>query len=459
MAVLLLVPGVAAAQYPVGPQYPLNPLVQTPTAVSTDLILHTPPPPTIPTAPELVLPVRPSPTSRPVAPFNFRPTLGISEEYSDNFNRTSQNPVSNFRSAIFPGFEARLDTGFLTGQAVYMLSAFHDSSVGEVGVHHWFAGQLDWQVTSRFKLSISDTFTQSDNPYLADRIDLRLNRQKYTSNLLGVGAEYSFNTVDLKGYYRMSIFDSDPTDTTTNTIGTSAAIQLGRIHTLTLGYEYLNSQTDAPGANTTTTGHQLTGSFSRDLNKNLTAGVTATLAFREQSQSTGTTDFTRWSLAAFGNYVLSNKIILRGSVGLAQLDSDDTKPRLLFTTDTDLSYYLGPAVLGLRLERGFSESFAQGQNLGVIETFGVAGSVLYRFTPLLTSSGIISYRDNKFTGLGGGQAGQEDKVLTVSANVSYQILRWLTATLDYTYTHATSNAPQGGFSENRVRAALNAVMY
>jgi uncharacterized protein (PEP-CTERM system associated) len=153
---------------------------------------------------------------------------------------------------------------------------------------------------------------------------------------------------------------------------------------------------------------------------------------------------------------------VRGNIGLAQLSSPGSPARLLLTSNSDIAYYLGPAVLGLKVERGFSESFAQGQNFGVVETSGVSGSLSYRFSPLVTGSATGGYRENKFTGLGGGgQAGREDQTVTVTANLSYQISRGLTATVDYTYLHTKSSGPAvpPGFVEDRIRAALNAVLY
>jgi hypothetical protein len=437
-----------------------------------DINPRTPPPPTIPTTPDVVVPSSPPPTSRPAKTIDFRPTLGISEEYTDNFNRSSQDPIANLRSTIFPGFEVRLDTGFLTGQAVYTLSAFHDSAVERFGVHHAFVGQLAWQAAPRWKFTLADTLTQSDNPAQADRLDLRLARQEFTSNLLSLSSDYSLGLIDTTEYYRLSTFASAQQTTTTHTFGATGLVPLGRIHAVRLGYEYLNSETTVgrPGtlvvtgafSNSTTLGHQLTGSFSRDLTKDTTAGVTATYAVREQVLATARTNFSRWNVSLFNNYVVAEKIIVHGNIGLTQLDSDGSKPRLLLTSNTEVTYYLGSAVLGLKVERGFSESFAQGQNFGVIETSGISGSLSYRFSPLLTGSATGGYRENKFTGLGGGgQAGREDQIVTVNSSLSYQVLRWLTATVDYTYTHAKSSVPasQTGFVENRIRGALNALLY
>jgi len=73
-----------------------------------------------------------------------------------------------------------------------------------------------------------------------------------------------------------------------------------------------------------------------------------------------------------------------------------------------------------------------------------------------------SYRENKTTGEGAGvttTSGQDEKTVSVNANITYQILRWLAATLDYTYTNRMTDDPLARFTENRVRAALSASFY
>ena len=465
---LLFAPGVAAGQALMNP-------VPTTAGPSLDISPRTPPPATIPTAPEVVLPVPPPPTSRPVKLFDFRPTLGLSEEYTDNFNRSSQHPVSNLRSMISPGFQVLLDTGVLTGQATYTLSAFHDSSLDQFGVHHLFAGDLAWQATPRLKFTLADTLTKSDNPVQADRLDLRLARQEFTSNLLSLGSAYSLGLIDTTEYYRLSTFTSAQSTTTSQTIGATASTPLGRIHTVTLGYEYLDSETTVdrtaaltffgPSADSAVTGHQVTASFSRDFSQDRTAGVTAAYAAREQTVATGRTPFTRWNVSLFNNYVVPDKLIVRGNIGIAQLNSGGSSGRPLLTSNSDITYYRGPLVLGLVLERGFAETFGQGQNFGVVETSGYSGWLSYRYSPLLTGRLRAEYRENKFTGAGvAGQGHRDDKTVSATANVSYQVLRWLTATMDYTYTNTKTDASAAqtgftGFVENRIRAGLSMTLY
>jgi hypothetical protein len=464
---LLSLPAIAAGQ---------EPIVPPPPATGAQIIIdpRTPPPATIPSAPEIIVPVPPLEELRPAKTFDVRPSLGISEEYSDNFSQSREDKVSNFRSAITPGLLVLFDRGFLTGWAGYTPMVFYDTSEDDVGVNHAFIGQIAWQATPRLRLTASDTFAQTDEPARADRLDLRRGREKFTSNLFSLTSDYVVEPYTLQGHYRHSYFSSEDSTTISHMPGVTASVSLARINTLTLGYQYLASETKVDGTptaesvslfgtpteDTTLTGHEVTGTYSREVSRLLTAGVTANYAVREQDRSTDTADFNRKSVSLFINYVLPEKLVVRSNIGVAQLDGDASSDEVLLITNSDLSYYLGRAVFGLRLERGFSETFEQGQNFGVVKTSAVSGSVGYKFTPLLSALVSGTYRENKFTGEGGGsQAGRDDETITATANLTYQISRWLSATLDYTYTDTKSSDALASYVENRVRLTLSASFY
>ena len=448
VTLLPLAPGIAAGQAPIVPPSPAAPIVIDP---------RTPPPPTIPSGPEPVVPIPVPETGRPAKTFDIRPSIGVSEEYSDNFNQTPTNKVSNFRSAVIPGLLVLVDLGLLTGQAAYYPTVFYDSSLDKADVNNAFSGQLTWQALPRLKLSASEVFTQGDEPSQADRLSLRTGRQQFTSNLLSLTGDYVFDPYAVKGYYHLSTFSSGGELTATQTPGANASFTFLKSNRLTLGYEYLDSRTtsDIPRNDSTITGHQVAGTVSRDVTRDLTAGITAVYAVREEQKATGNTDLTRKSVSLFVNYVVPD-LVIQGNIGVVQFEGGSLSGRPLLTTDSTISYYLGPAVLGLRLERGFSETFEQGQNFGIVETSSISASVAYKFTPLL--SGLITggYRENKQTGEGGGQAGRTDKVISAGAHITYQIFRWLSASLDYTYTDLTSSNSLNSYVENLARAGLNA---
>src|SRR5262249_1950666 len=134
----------------------------------------------------------------------------------------------------------------------------------------------------------------TDNPNQVNQLNLQLNRQQYTSNYFSLTGDYSLDALKTSAYYRLSTFtsgglsatsggpsttNSGESTTTTQTPGATVAYALGKLHTLTLGYEYLDSETtgNASGiANSTITGHQVTGTFSRALATEMTAGITGT---------------------------------------------------------------------------------------------------------------------------------------------------------------------------------------
>ena len=461
VVVLLLVPAVAASQVRTTPP---SSTVEDPVVINPRLA----PSSTIPSAPELspefrLLPSAPG--ARPTRTFELRPSVSLSGEYTDNFNHSSDDPISNFRSRLSPALLVLLDTGPITGQAYYRPSVFHDSSSQEFGTQHGLGAQLAWQATSRLRLTLTETFLKSDEPELADRLDINAGRRDFTRNLLALGGVYSIGTIETRAHYRLSLFDSDAQRTIAHAVGGSGSVPIGQIHLLTVGVEYIDSETtrgtsgsaiSLPQNDTKTTGYEFTGSFSRDISADLVAGVTAGYAVREQTTATATNDFSRWNVAVFNTYVIPGLITMRGSIGVAQRIGGSSGNKLLPTSNSRLTYFLGPAVLGLTIEKGFSESFTQGENFGVVETQAVLGTATYHFSPLLSAFIRLSYRENEFTGEGGGQAGRKDETMSGSLGMSYQVLQWLTATLDYVYRKTTSSDTGGGFTENRVRAALNA---
>jgi hypothetical protein len=483
--VLLLVPGISAGQPPAPPesQRPAGERQPAPGAVPlqipglvigvsppgtfpVDVSPRTPPSPTIPSGPTVILPTPPSDAARPRRLFEFHPTLGVREEYSDNFLRSERNPQANFRSMVSPGLQVLLDNGHLTGSAAYTLSAFYDTQPSEPGLHHTLAALLAWQATPRLRLSLAEAFLESDDPARADSLELEQARRKFTSNRLSLTADYSLGTIETQAYYRRSDFTRETATTQSNIFGLGATASLGRIHTVTAGYEYLVSDTTSstttavPAADgSTLTGHRVTASFSRDLTATTTAGISGAYAIRDQEAGNRSTSFTLRSISLFSNYILADRLILLSDIGVAQLSDDSSSGDPFLTSTSKVSYWLGPATLRLGIVRGFAETFGQGQDFGVVKTSGYTGSVLYRFTPLLSGEISGSYRENDFTGVGGATGRGTNTVYTAGISITYQIARWLTGTLEAVHTHNQSSTGQNSFSENRVRASLNAILY
>src|SRR6267143_4239945 len=261
---LFLVPAAAAGQTPAT-------TTQFPPAAG-EFNLRTPPPQTIPSAPQIEFPVPVPAAGRPVKLFDFHPLIGVSEEYTDNFNRSVGNHRDNFRSMLSPGMNVLMDAGFLTGQVTYTISGFYDTAVDEPGYFNTFAGQLSWEATPRLKLNVGGGVSLNDEPSQADSLGLRQQRRKFTTSNASLGADWNVSgNVTAAPYYRFLNFsDESGPQTTTQFVGTNVSTSIYQIHTLTVGYEYLASTTLQAMAGSGTAdsdiqGHGFSASFSRDI--------------------------------------------------------------------------------------------------------------------------------------------------------------------------------------------------
>jgi hypothetical protein len=456
LALLTLAPHVASAQVTGA----VPPLVVTP---------RTPPPSTIPSGPDFTLLPPTDPALRPLQTFVFRPSVFWSEHYTDNFDLSEHGRRSNLRSAIGPAFSLFLDRGPLTGEAAYSLSLFHDTAEDAFGYFNSFVGRLSWEATPRLRLNAAYLLSQSDEPERADRLDLRQERREFTIHTFTLDAIYGVGAIELRPHYRLSHFSSSEETTISQTVGMGGSLAVDKIHTISAGYDHLRSETDsestitsADGSNSSSLiGHEVTAAVARELTARATAGLSGAYAAREQTTRFRRTEFTRWNLSIFNNYVLPERLVVRANIGVSQLNGDQSTGRPLVTTSSSLSYWFGDAVATLLVERGLAESFGEGANVGVVETSGVAASLMYPFTPLTRGAVNASYRENKFTGegdIGGGsgRAGEEQTTLRGSVSLSVQLLRWLASSLEYAYTDASSSEAGRAFTENSVRLRFDA---
>jgi hypothetical protein len=282
-------------------------------------------------------------------------------------------------------------------------------------------------------------------------------------------------------------------ETKSHTLALSATAPLYTTNSISGGYEYLVSNTTGSTLTTSTTattlgtsddfdvtGHKFTAGATRRLNTLRSVGVTSSYALRTVTSRSSETDFQLWNASVFADYELPGRLQLNVTLGVSQLSADSRAsvgPNP--STKSSLTYQFARAVVSLAVDKGFSETFAEGENFGVIETEGVTGSLLYPFTPSLTGTLTGSYRRNKSTGIGdtslGNQQGQQNQQTENwggTLSFSWRLRPGLLLELSYTYTRqagSDSNNRQGvtsttgngsigidnTYTENRVRAAVN----
>ena len=441
------------------------------------------PPPTVPSvAPPVVLP--PTGTGIPIGKaFDLHLGVRLTEEYSDNFNLTPRGGQDNFRTVLSPLAVLGINGAFTRGLLSFALGATHDSSESddEIQIFPSLAGSVSWQATPLLTLSLSDSFTRTDEPSQADRLSLRRERTVFVSNSLNADAVYQLGPVSTRGFYSFGWFSSDATptrssqETISHTFGATATTKFYTSNTASVGYDYLISDTsggesrlgtvtaDNLGANAShITGHRFTATYDRQLSRAATVGVTGSYSIRhtEQSNQQGDQDYNLWSVSIFESYTTGN-LSLAGSVGYSQTGGQGSgSNNSSITTTSSITYRFGYALASLSVDSGFSETFAQGENFGVVETRGVTGTLSYQFTPFLGTTLSGYYRQNTTTGGGSG----DQNTWGASARLEARLTRWLGMSLDYTHTDASDSGGSSAFAvrggngyvENRVRLSLQA---
>ena len=415
-----------------------------------------PPPATIPSVAVPILGTLGSP-GQARATFEYHPGFTLFTTYTDNFFRTEHNRESNLRTGIISDHLLYINGAFTKGSIATSLNFNHDTVAGAEG--NFFpslVGRIEWQATPRLVLSASDSLSRSDDPSRADRLSLRNTRVTFASNVFEADAYYSLDAYSARAYYRLSTFQDDGgDDTLSHTVGVSGSTRLGASSTGTLGYEYIDSTTDGTTGKSVTRGHSITASLSRQLNPFTSAGVSGGYSYRTQKEPGINDHFQTLNVSLFNNYVLPGRFVAAANVGYSRIIADDGRTADSFTTSTSLTYLFARAVASIVLDKGFSETFALGQDFGVVETQGVTLTLTYPFTPLIFGSGSVYYRDNKDTQIGGGRSDFNTDSYGGQVSVSYRLLSWLTLLLEYAYSHEKT-ADRSKVIENRGRASLTA---
>jgi hypothetical protein len=450
----------APPSWVVDPRGPLQPAM---TPLEAPVL--TPPSPTIPSVLNPIISFPGAPPGRvPGTLFEYHPTIGLSTEYSDNFFRTATGRRENVRTTLSTGSQFLLNLPLTKGFLDYSLRTSHDTATDELNYFHALVAQGRWQATPRLALTLTDTFTRGDEPEQANGLQLRNQRRTFLSNTFSATSDYRLANVDTQQYYRLSNFSEQGGDeqgadrsTVAHTAGATAATNVAEVNRVTLGYEYVNSQTTDSGS---TTGHRVTASVARQVSALTSAGINTSYAFRTTSPESGAErDFRVLTAALFGSHALPAQWSATGSIGVSALSGQGD--RWIVSGSLDLVYQLARGTLTLSADRGFSETFAQGENFGVVETQGVRAGFSYLLTPLITSTASIFYRQNDPTGLGGGTQ-QKETAWGATAGAAYHVLRWLTIGADYTFSNRDSSgtggggAQQGEVIENRGRISVNA---
>lgn len=489
-------------QYPI--QQPGRPLVTPATPPSTTIPPWTPPVPPPPSQtnvpspfpfatpglpggppgaiggiPNLTVPGAFAPTVTTIrgATLEFHPTARAALEYTDNFFQTTSRTEDNFRSTLGPGFNLFLNGARTFGTLAATVDLVHDTasdSGDEIKVFPSLNATIRYALTPRLALTASDTYVRSDSAATGDQFGIRRGRQTFDTNTLSLTADWLLDQIATQAYYRNVLFfnespsgnpstgqpgqtdDSDQQDSITNIVGVNAATRFLTDYIGRLGYEFsATNNISGGGSGDNGTSHTVFGSVARQFGLYTTGGISTSVQYQ-------TNDSTKvYNAQVFGAYGLPTGFSASAAVGYSILDSDSEDSDGIVSANANLGYRFARAAIAVGAFQDFRQTSQTGQNFGTVQTTSFFGSFLYQLTPFINTVLSASYSQNTPTGTGNTDNNQTQKSLTYGASVNWQILRWLSAAVQYTYTKQTGNDAfnqtffgNGDFAENRAILSL-----
>jgi hypothetical protein len=409
----------------------------------------------------------------------FHPTARASLEYSDNFFQTESHTEDNFRSIFGPGFNLLVNGARTFAAVSTSLDLVHDTAPNTGNTIKFFPsfnGVLRYSLTPRLSLSLTDTFIRNDDAETGDPFGIRRGRQTYITNSAGVAADWLLDRVALQVYYRNVLFfnqeqrnqdalvtGDENDDTITNIVGVNASTRIGIDYILRAGYEFsyiIDKGTDDVGGDdgTNDTSHTVFASVARQFGPFFSAGLMGSAQFQSDDNTK------TYNASVFGTYGLPNGLSISARLGYSLLTSDTEDNDGGFAGEVSASYRFARAVISAGVFSDFRQSGQTGQDFGTVQTRSVFGSFLYQFTPFINGVASVTYSENEPTGTGNTNNAETEKTLTYGASVNWQILRWLSASVRYSYTRergtdAFSGAFGSGntYAENRASIVFFAV--
>jgi hypothetical protein len=385
---------------------------------------------------------------------DFNPN--VTETWTDNFDLTSSNKRENYRTTVGLGANLHINGPTTRANVAGQAGLTYDTANASEGVQYFPSVNAAFQqvLSPRLTLSATERYIRNDEPAQTNSFGLNNQRQTFSSNTLGLSADWLLDQVATQGYYWNSYFSSGDATTVTNTLGLNASVAIGPLHTARVGYEVSASNTTGSNADTSSVGatsgdatsQTVYGSFSRQTSQYSTAGISSSYTL------VSVDDARIWNVSFFSSIGLPQGLSLSSSLGYSFLRSDNEGDTGGVTSNSTLSYTFTQAVISLSAFQDYRNTGISGQDFGIVQATGYAGSILYSFTPSITGNARASYTTNDFTGIGNDSSTPSSNTLTAGGGLRWQILDWLSSTLQYTHTVYNSGrnsaAGSGGSVQN-----------
>ncbi len=409
-----------------------------------------------PGGPLRTLPFAP-PLAEAVGPFSIQTSLSVEEEFTDNADQTKENRRSEFRTNITPSLAVGINRPESTLNLVYVprVVIFNDHP-SDTTVEHDLTLRGAWTPTAQLRLGLAEDFTKSKDFTSVGNIGTRLTGQTpFTRNSVAVDSGYASPRGLQAGlsysndYEKNEGFGGDTSRT--NTAQASLGFNGPRIG-LSSSYALTRGEFDIASPYWA---YNALAKATRAITPNLDGALTATFTYHDADRDQ---DFFIYGAILGGTARFASGGSLSVYVGpqVFAPKGDPVKVRPSGSISWNQPFNFFSLTAGY--SAGYQQEFGAISNTGVTFEQSASISLVSNAIRNLTASLGVGWVENRFeqATITTGAPGTVDQTWNVDVGLRYNLIRWLSLTMGYTFTIRTSTQASAEFYENRVRLGLTA---
>jgi hypothetical protein len=385
----------------------------------------------------------------------IHPYISVSGEYNDNINQTSNNRINDFITTILPGIKfSNMDAKSGIDLDVSAGLVFYDKNPNLNYISGNGSLSAKYMTSEHVNFYLQESYLRSDNPreqeYLTPAADNKYvlstitKRSVYSRNVVAPTVEYQFGQESRIGVnYRNNIYQTEASvseNSIENYINPFITYWFDKRNGIHLEYAYTNGDFEAsPDLN----GQKVTARYMNRLNQKATAFVEG--AYTNQSFALSSMDYNIYEPSVGLTYIFTSTLTASAQIGYYWMEYLNQDPKFNgLTFKVDLANTDNRTMYVLSIQGGYTEDYFTSQNLGFEKYYRATGSIKHNLEKRFSvgCSGSIERVE---------YVGQEriDTIWSVGPSASYQLLKWLSLSLEISHNANQSNVPANEYIENK----------
>jgi len=391
----------------------------------------------------------------------FEPSISVGTDYTDNLFLTDRNKENEYITTISPSFKAEILGKNKGAKISYDPSyAFYDEYDE---FDHWrHRARLNgWaELSKNTRINLNDYFSYTEDPQSEadiapvrvedpdEPIDntLRKTRKTYYTNTALVNLSHQFGEFDsfnigYRHYFLendLSIYEDKQTHNPYMNLTYWFTYQWG----FNIGGSYTKGDYDeSDDWDLIVANARLLRRFSKLLNGFVRFSY-GTLDYDGNSE-----DAEAYDLSVGFDYEISKDTFMSVEAGYAWLDRDRSNDESAPSVAVRLKKTLKKGVIYLTGKGGYKEPTSGAETLGIREFYEAGTSVTYQLTKYLSGNVFGSYRYDDYLE---ETPAREDKTTKAGLGLNFQVLKWMSLGLDYTFRTVDSDLDTEEYDENSV---------